>query len=365
MTDSTAGLRAHDLATRLWPINRSLTGAGLVKTLGILKETLPDLTLHHVPSGAQVFDWTIPKEWHVRTAYIETPTGARICDFEQNNLHLIGYSQPIDTTLSLAELQAHLHSLPDHPEAIPYVTSYYGQTWGFCLSDRLRQSLPEGDYRVLIDADHFDGNLTYADLLISGQSTDEILFSTYVCHPSMANNELSGPVVAEALAQYVARLGEHHYSYRFVFVPETLGALTYLSASLDDLRERVKAGFVLTCVGDERSWSYMPSRKGHTLADRAVLRACAELGIDLTHYSYLQRGSDERQYCAPGIDLPVCSLMRSKYGTYPEYHTSLDDLSLVTPKGLGQTIDAYARVIEILETNQIPRSSTLGEPHLG
>ena len=365
MIDINAGQRAHDLATRLWPINRSLTGTGVVETLGILKETLPDLTLHQVPSGTEVFDWSIPKEWHVREAFIETPNGERICEFAQNNLHLIGYSQPIDTTLSLADLQLHLHSLSDQPDAIPYVTSYYSENWGFCLPHTLRQSLPEGTYRVRIDAQHFDGNLTYADLLIHGQSSDEILFSTYVCHPSMANNELSGPVVAEALAQYASKLQDNHYSYRFVFVPETLGALTYLSASLENLKSHVKAGFVLTCVGDERTWSYMPSRRGETLADRAVLQACNELGISPTHYSFLQRGSDERQYCAPGIDMPVCSLMRSKYGTYPEYHTSLDDLSLVTPTGLDQTIAAYKRVIDILEANQTPQTLTLGEPQLG
>lgn len=365
MTETIAGKRAHDLAKRLWPIDRSLTGAGVVETLEILKETLPSLTLHQVPSGTEVFDWSIPKEWHVREAYIETPDGERICDFAQNNLHLIGYSQPIDTTMQLADLQPHLHSLPDQPQAIPYVTSYYSANWGFCLSEDLRQSLPEGEYRVFIDAQHFDGHLTYADLLIPGESTDEILFSTYICHPSMANNELSGPVVAEALAQFVSSLETHHYSYRFVFVPETLGALTYLSASLDDLKSRVKAGFVLSCVGDERTWSYMPSRRGETLADRAVLRACAEMDIAPTHYSFLQRGSDERQYCAPGIDMPVCSLMRSKYATYPEYHTSLDDLSLVTPTGLGQTIEAYTRTISILEANHFPKTLTLGEPQLG
>ncbi len=365
MSVENPGQRAHDLARRLWPINRSLTGTGVVETLEILGETLSGLTLHKVPTGAELFDWTVPKEWAVKEAYIETPGGEKICDFAQNNLHLVGYSQPMDATMPLTTLQQHLHSLPDQPAAIPYVTSYYGQNWGFCLPDALRQELPDGDYRVRIDCQHFDGNLTYADLVIPGGSDDEILFSTYVCHPSMANNELSGPVVAEALAKYVAAVGPRHYTYRFVFVPETLGALAYLSAHLDHLKSRVQAGFVLTCVGDERAWSYMPSRRGDTLADRAVLRACAELGVTPDTYSFLQRGSDERQYCAPGIDLPVCSLMRSKYGTYPEYHTSLDDLEFVTPAGLGQTIDAYARVIDIVEANQFPRTLTLGEPQLG
>lgn len=365
MSSTAAGQRAHELARRLWPINRSLTGPGVVETLETLKEGLPNLTLHQVPSGTEVFDWTVPKEWRVTEAYLETPDGRRICDFAENNLHLVGYSQPMETTLSLEALQAHLHSLPDQPEAIPYVTSYYGEAWGFCLSETERRTLPAGEYRVHIDCAHTQGHLTYADLVLPGSSEEEVLFSTYVCHPSMANNELSGPVVAEALAQFVRDRGSNYYTYRFVFVPETLGALAYLSLNLEALQARVSAGFVLTCVGDERTWSYMPSRKGGTLADRAVLRACAELGIASTPYSFLQRGSDERQYCAPGIDLPVCSLMRSKYGTYPEYHTSLDDLTLVTPKGLGETIAAYMRVIDILEANQFPKILTLGEPQLG
>ena len=365
MPDLSAGQRAHALAKRLWPINRSLTGAGVVETLNILAETLPDLTLHHVPSGSQAFDWTIPQEWAVDNAYIITPDGQRICDFADNNLHLVGYSHSIDQVMSLKELTPHLHTLPDQPDAIPYVTSYYGPNWGFCLADSQRRALPDGDFRVVIDARHFDGFLSYADMIIPGQSDEEILFSTYVCHPSMANNELSGPVVAEALAQTILSMRDRHYSYRFIFVPETLGALTYLSTHLNSLKRNVVAGYVLSCVGDERTWSYMPSRHGNTLADRALLQACAELNISPDHYTFLQRGSDERQYCAPGIDMPVCSLMRSKYGTYPEYHTSLDDLTLVTPKGLDQTIMAYQRITDILEANVFVQTTVLGEPQLG
>lgn len=365
MVDLSAGQNAHDLARRLWPINRSLTGQGVVETLQILSEDLPELTVHQVSSGSAAFDWTVPKEWDVAEAYIETPDGERICDFATNNLHLVGYSQPIDAVMTLETLQPHLHSLPDQPDAIPYVTSYYGPNWGFCLSDKQRASLPNGEYRVVINARHFDGHLSYADLILPGESEDEILFSTYICHPSMANNELSGPVVAHALAKHLQNGPKRHYTYRFVFVPETLGSLVYLGNHLNTLKTKTQAGFVLTCVGDERTWSYMPSRKGGTLADRAVLQACCELNIDPDIYSFLQRGSDERQYCAPGIDLPVCSLMRSKYATYPEYHTSLDDLTLVTPTGLGQTIEAYQRVVDILEANVFVRTTTLGEPQLG
>ncbi len=365
MADPNAGQRAHDLARELWPLNRSLTGQGVVETLKRLGQDLPGLSIHQVASGTSAFDWTVPKEWEVSEAYIMTPDGDRICDFADNNLHLVGYSQPIDTVMSLDDLQAHLHSLPDQPDAIPYVTSYYAPNWGFCLTDAQRVGLRDGDYRVVIDARHFDGHLTYADLVLPGESDEEVLFSTYICHPSMANNELSGPVVAHALARLLATRETRHYTYRFVFVPETLGALVYLGEHLDHMKQKTVAGFVLTCVGDERTWSFMPSRQGGTLADRAVAQACAELGIEPDPYSFLQRGSDERQYCAPGIDLPVCSLMRSKYATYPEYHTSQDDLTFVTPKGLDQTITAYERIIDILEANVFVRTTTLGEPQLG
>ena len=361
--DATLGQQAHDLARRLWPINRSLTGAGVVETLNILREALPDLTLHDVPSGTQAFDWVVPQEWRVNAAYLVTPNGKRICDFAVNNLHLVGYSQAQRATLSLQALQPHLHSLPDQPDAIPYVTSYYGENWGFCLSQTERDSLPEGEYQVVIDTEHFDGVLTYADLVIPGESAQEILFSTYVCHPSMANNELSGPVLAHTLARIVTAEARRKYTYRFVFVPETIGALIYLSRNLEQLRASVRAGFVLTCVGDERARSYMPSRAGDTLADRAALIALK--GTDFDRYSFLQRGSDERQYCAPGVDLPVCSVMNSKYGTFPEYHTSLDDLSLVTPAGLTAALATHRRILRILERNTVPKTLVLGEPQLG
>ena len=361
--DATLGQQAHDLARRLWPIDRSLTGAGVVETLEVLREALPNLTLHTVPSGADAFDWVVPQEWRVNAAYLVTPDGRRICDFAVNNLHLVGYSQAQRATLSLQALQPHLHSLPDQPDAIPYVTSYYGENWGFCLTQTERDSLPDGDYQVVIDTDHFDGELTYADLVIPGQSPEEILFSTYICHPSMANNELSGPVVALALAQIIAAEPRRKYTYRFVFVPETIGALIYLSRNLEKLRTSVRAGFVLTCVGDERARSYMPSRKGDTLADRAALAALSS--IDFDRYSFLQRGSDERQYCAPGIDLPVCSVMNSKYGTFPEYHTSLDDLEFVTPRGLTAALTTHRRILRILERNCAPKTLVLGEPQLG
>lgn len=363
VNDDRLGNEAYELAQRLWPINRSLTGDGVRETLSILRETLPDLKMHSLPSGTQAFDWIVPKEWKVREAYLVTPTGEKICDYAQNNLQLVGYSQPMHATLTLSALQNHLHSLPEQPDAIPYVTSYYGENWGFCLAQSQRDALPDGDYQVVIETEHFEGELNYADLVLPGETADEVLFSTYICHPSMANNELSGPVVANALARLLMAQTRRKYTYRFVFVPETIGALVYLSRNHDHLKSCVKAGFVLTCVGDERARSYLPSRAGDTLADRAALAALEK--TDHNCYSFLDRGSDERQYCAPGIDLPVCSVMNSKYGTYPEYHTSLDDLTFVTPAGLSAAIATHRQIIAMLENNAFVRTAVLGEPQLG
>lgn len=356
----------HSLASRLWPVNRSLTGDGVRQTLDTLKKVLlPSLTLHEVPSGTEVFDWVIPKEWRVRDAYIVTPAGATICRFKENNLHLVGYSRPIREHLSLVELNKHLHSLPEQPNAIPYVTSYYSERWGFCLTQQQRDALTEGTYEVVIDSDLFDGNLTYGELLIPGSIQEEVFLSTYVCHPSMANNELSGPAVTAYLATWLSSL-PRKYTYRIVFIPETIGSITYLSRHLDWLKKHVIAGFNVSCVGDDRAYSYLPSRGGESLSDEVAKHVLQWIHPSYVTYAWADRGSDERQYCAPNVDLPIASIMRTKYGEYPEYHTSLDDLvTVVTPSGLEGGYNALRLAIEAIEKNCNPKMTVLCEPQLG
>ncbi|EAL3994388.1 DUF4910 domain-containing protein [Campylobacter upsaliensis] len=364
----------YALATRLFPICRSITGEGFRTSLEILKEEFENggvasslFQIHTLASGTKVFDWTIPPEWSVKDAYIITPQNEKICDFKKHNLHLLNYSTSIDTTLEFEELDKHLYSLKELPNAIPYVTSYYKKRWGFCLTHHQRLKLTRGKYRVFIDTKHDEkGVLNYADILIPSTTNakDEILISTYLCHPSMANNELSGPCVAIFLAKWLHTLTKRKYNYRFVFVPETIGSIAYLSKHLKHLKQNVKAGFVLSCVGDEGAYSLIHSPKANTLSDKVAFHTLKNKK-NFKEFSFLYRGSDERQYCSALVNLPVVCVCRTRFGDFKEYHTSLDDLTLITPKGLGESLEAMEEIILNLENNAIYKSTTFCEPNLG
>ncbi|MDA9863337.1 DUF4910 domain-containing protein [bacterium] len=358
------GAFLHALAARLFPIHRSLTGDGVRETLRILGEYLPGLEIHEVPSGTQVLDWTVPDEWNARSAYLEGPSGERIIDIADSNIHLVSYSEPVDVRLTLADLQPHLHSDPEHRSAIPYVTSYYNRTWGFCLTAEQHEALVDGEYHAVVDTTLEPGSLTYADLVIPGELEDEVLLTTYICHPSLANNELSGPMVAVGLARWLSTLPSRRYTYRFVFAPETIGAITYIDRNLDRLKSRVVAAINLTCIGDDGDYSFLASRTGVTPMDR-IGRRVVRTREPAVEYSYLDRGSDERHYAMPGVDVPMISLMRTKYGAYSEYHTHLDDLTVVTPSGLQGGLDLVRDCLIELESTDYYRSTVLAEPQLG
>jgi len=357
------GKACHDLATQLFPICRSITGNGVRETLSILSDSIP-LKVHEVKSGTKAFDWRVPDEWNIRDAYVANSKGERVIDFKKHTLHVVGYSEPVDRTMTRDELENHLHSLPGQPDAIPYVTSYYRRTWGFCLSHNDRKKLSADTYRVRIDSTLARGHLTYADVVIPGETKEEIFFSTYICHPSMANNELSGPVLAAALAQYVALL-PRRYTYRFAFIPETIGSIVYASRNLKDLQKNTVACFVLSCLGDEGRFSFIQSKHASTYADRVARRILKKADQRFVEYSFLQRGSDERQYGFAGINLPTVTLCRSRFTTYPEYHTSLDNLSFVTPRGLQKSLSMLISLVNYLESNRRYRSAVRGEPQLG
>lgn len=362
---STTGDQIYALAQELFPLARTITGDPVRKTHDVLRRIIPELVSLEFPTGLKCFDWVIPDEWNVSEAYIETLGGERIVDWANNNLHLVAYSTPIDEVVPRDELLLHIHTRPDMPAAIPYVTSYYRPTWGFCMSAHQLKTLTEPQYRVVIRSVQRPGSLTCGEILVPGETEEEILLHTYTCHPSMANNETSGIAVAAFCARYVLDLPHRRFSYRIVFAAETIGAIAYISANLDVLRERVKAGFVLTCVGDDRTYSLMPARRPGVLPERAARHVLERiLQVPYTQYTFLQRGSDERQYCAPGVDLPVVSIMRSKYASYPEYHTSLDDMNLISPAGLFGGYLATKTAIDVLEANETLQTTVLCEPWL-
>ena len=358
------GQEILDFAKVIFPINRSLTGEGVRETFRHIKEHLPGLTVHAVPSGTEAFDWVVPNEWEITEAYIEDSSGKRLVDFANNNLHVVGYSTAVDVSLSLDELQEHLHSLPDKPEAIPYVTSYYSDRWGFCLTHLQRMALVPDTYRAVIRSRKFQGVMNYAELIIPGESSKEVFLSTYICHPSMANNEVSGPSVLTFIGKWL-QSAPRHFTYRLVFLPETIGAIYYLSQHLEHLRQHVHVGFNISCVGDDRNYSFVSSRKGQTLADRIASHILPILSPSFVRHSFLERASDERQYGSPLVDLPLVSLSRTKYGCYDEYHTSLDNFDVVTSTGLEGGFNMISSCIQTAESNRTYIARFPCEPQLG
>lgn len=361
------GREAFELAQEMWDFPRTLAGPGFLKSLNSIESYVGEpLKRTTFKSGQKVFDWTVPDYWVVSEAYILTPNGDKICDFSQNNLYLVGYSLPYEGHLSKSELDKHLHSIPAHPHAIPYVTAYYAETWGFCIEHNRRLELEEGNYQVIIRTQRLQGEMTIGEYVLQGSSSSkEVFLSTYLCHPSMANNELSGPVVSATLAKMMKDTNRKR-SFRFVFLPETIGSIAYLSQNIERMKSTIIAGFVLTCVGDNRNWSLLPSRAGASLSEKSARRILKKEKIGFKEIDWLERGSDERQYCAPGVDLPIASLMRSKYGTYPEYHTSLDTLGkVVTSEGLSSTLRVYYKLLNFLNESIVPMPQFFCEPNLG
>ena len=352
----------------LYEVPRSLTGSGVRDTLNYISEIIPIKT-KKIKSGTKVFDWIIPPEWNVKSAYIiELETGKKVVDFNNHRLHLVGYSEPIECKLDYNQLVPKLHYLKELPDAIPYITSYYKKNWGFCLSyNQFKKLNKSSNYKIFIDSSfNPDGYMNYGELYIPGKVKSEIFFSSYICHPQMVNNELSGPSVLTGIAKSILET-ENYYSYRFVLIPETIGSIAYLSKNLKNLKKNVVGGFVITCVGDERDWGLIPSRYGDNLSDKIAEHVLKYNVGKFTKHTWLDRGSDERQYCAPGIDLPISSITRSLYRKYPEYHTSLDDFSVVTKKGLEQSFNIYKKCIQVFESGKDirPKVNILGEPRLG
>jgi aminopeptidase-like protein len=366
-TTPQAELRAtiENYFDRLWPICRSITGNGVRESIGILSEIIP-FTVHEVSSGTAVFDWIIPKEWNIHDAYIITPTGERICEFRKNNLHVVNYAVPVNAEMTLEELKPHLHSVERLPDAVPYVTSYYKERWGFCISKNDLEKLPEGKYKVVIDSELKNGHLTYADHLLKGKSEKEIVFSSYICHPSMANNELSGPLVLAFLYKLIGTMPGRKYSYRFILAPETIGAITYLSRNGGLMKKNTLAGFVINCVGTNASPVYKKSRNGNSIGDEAAINVLKNSGMKFRVDEFEPVGSDERQYCSPAFDLPFGSLMRSKYSEYPEYHTSADNKDFISFDAMLETVQLYLRIAETIEKEEILYNTVgAGEPNLG
>jgi len=368
------GEKMYELAEKLFPICRSLSGNGVRTTLNILKEICPELNIIEIPSGTQVFDWKIPKEWNINDAYIKDHAGRKILDFKNSNLHVMGYSIPIHKKIKKNELLSYIYTEPSQPDVIPYIVSYYKEHFGFCMTENQRKQIEaeysdDSEFEVCIDSTLEDGYLTYGEIIIPpvkpNKINNEIFLSTYICHPSMANNELSGPCLAIFLADWIKSMPQRRYTYRIIFIPENIGSITYLSKNLNILRQNVNVGFNLTCVGDDRTYSYIETRYADTLSDKVIQNVLKFHYPDYKRYPFLKSGSDERRYQAPGVDLPVVGFSRSLYDEYPEYHTSADNLLLISPAGLQGSFEVMMQCIIALENNYKYKVTTTCEPQLG
>jgi aminopeptidase-like protein len=357
------GEEMYRLVTELFPICRSITGKGVRETLALVQKHVP-VDLHQVPSGTRVFDWIVPKEWNIREAWVKDPAGKKIIDFRNSNLHVLNYSAPVHATLSLEDLKQHLYSLPEHADWIPYRTSYYNENWGFCLPHNQLLALSEGEYEVSIDSSLEDGHLTYGECYLQGETEAEVLISAHICHPSLANDNLSGIAIAVFLANHLSKLSLR-YSYRFLFIPGTIGSITWLSLNESKV-SRIKHGLVFTCLGDSGKFTYKKSRRGDAEIDRAVTEVLKKSGEVFEIRQFSPYGYDERQFCSPGFNLPVGCFMRTPHGQFPEYHTSADNLNLVQPQQLSASLSKCVAILHILEhnrryLNQNPKC----EPQLG
>jgi aminopeptidase-like protein len=359
------GPEMYELVKELYPICRSITGEGVRETLRVLQRHIP-LDVREVPSGTDVFDWKVPREWNIRDAYVKSPAGEKIIDFKTSNLHVVSYSTPIRTRMPLGELRKHLFTLPDHPDWIPYRTSYYTEDWGFCLSHRKLAQLPEGEYEAMIDSSLGNGHLTYGEYCLRGATLDEVLVSTHVCHPSLCNDNLSGIALSTFLAVLLSqRQAPLRYTYRFLFIPGTIGSITWLCLNEGHL-SRIKHGLVASCLGDPGRFTYKKSRQGNAEIDRAVVNVLKHSGREFEISEFSPYGYDERQYCSPGFNLPVGCLSRTPNGRFPQYHTSADDLDFVQSACLAESLSTYLAVIDVLEKNRrYVNTNPKGEPQLG
>lgn len=363
MDTDRVGQQMHRFAADLYPICRSITGDGVRRTLDMIERSIP-LRVSEVPTGTRVFDWTVPREWNIRDAFIKARDGRRVVDFQECNLHVVNYSVPVHAMMPLSELKPHLYTIPEHPDWIPYRTSYYKEGWGFCLPHNQLMALEDSEYEVCIDSSLEDGHLTYGEFFLAGESTEEVLISCHVCHPSLANDNLSGLTVATFLAKFLSEQ-VRRLSYRFLFIPGTIGAITWLARNPETVG-RIRHGLVLTCIGDAGPFHYKKSRRGNAEIDRAVAHVLGHSGESFEILEFSPYGYDERQYCSPGFNLPVGCLMRSVWGTFPEYHTSADNLEFVQPRPLARSLRVCASILDVLEKNRRYRNlSPYCEPQLG